>query len=347
MRKTLWAIVGVAVAVVCWGLYGKLAMWGQAAMPTDAGQLGWLRPLMCIGLSYFVVGLAAPIVWFYLRGEGGHWSVMGVLWALAGGAAAALGTLGVLLAFRFSGRPVYVMPLVFGGTAVVHALLSMFFAGRRKEIGATLLAGLIMVVLGAVVVFIFAPAPTAAPEATLGFWSWLWWVLAVALAVVGWGAFGPMVRQSQVSMGGSWFRPLLVAAIAALVMGVFLPSLWLSAASGHGTYTLSGTLWSLLAGAAGAAGVVGAVVAYQFGVRPVYVLPVVLGGAPILNTLFSFRGLNWGNQSGPLFLAGLILLVAGSALALVLAKRGEDYTPPPAPGLERSKDKPRAEKAEG
>jgi hypothetical protein len=127
-------------------------------------------------------------------------------------------------------------------------------------------------------------------------------------------------------MRGSWFRPLLCVGLAALLVAVFLPALWLSAASGQGPYTLSGTLWSMLGGAAGALGVVGAVVAYYCGLRPVYVLPVVFGGAPIFNTVFAMSGLNWRSESGPLFLAGLILVIAGSALALVLAKRGEGQT---------------------
>jgi hypothetical protein len=329
MRKTLLAIAALAAAIICWGLYGALVLHGQVDMPTDAGQPGWLRPLLCIGAMYFLFGVVVPVVWLNLRRETGDWTVLGVLWSLASGVAAVIGTLGVVLALKFVRHPVYVMPIVFGGTAVVSALVTLLLSRRRREVGAMLLAGVIVVILGAVVVFAFAPS-TGVSVAPVGLLDWLWWLVAVAVGIVGWGAFGPMLRQGHVAMLGSWFRPLLCVGLASLAVAVLLPALLLTGAAGQGPYTFSGVLWSMLGGAVGAAGVVAVVLAYHWGMRPAYALPIVFGGAPIVSTAVALTGVDWRSGSGSVFLAGLILLVAGSAMVLVLAKRGEgDAMAPP------------------
>ena len=42
-----------------------------------------------------------------------------------GGAAGALGALGIIMAFNFGGKPVYVMPLIFGGAPVVNTFFTI------------------------------------------------------------------------------------------------------------------------------------------------------------------------------------------------------------------------------
>ena len=64
------------------------------------------------------------------------------------------------MAFNFGGKPIFVMPLVFGGAPVVNSFLTIYWAKRIKEIGPVFLAGLLMVVLGAVTVLIFSPQST-------------------------------------------------------------------------------------------------------------------------------------------------------------------------------------------
>ena len=76
----------------------------------------------------------------------------------------AIGALGIVLAFTFGGRPIYVMPLVFGGAPVVNAFLTIYLARRVKEIGPLFLAALIIVILGAVMVLVFAPHRAPAAE---------------------------------------------------------------------------------------------------------------------------------------------------------------------------------------
>src|SRR5688500_5109097 len=164
MRNTLLLFASIALTVLCWGMYGPVLQTGQAGMSTIPPQVARLRPFVCVGLAYFLIGVIVAGLWLHFRGEKGEWTLTGIIWSLAGGALGAIGALGIVLAFTFGGRPIYVMPLVFGGAPVVNAFLTIYMARRMKEIGPLFLAGLIMVVLGAVTVLVFAPH--AAPHAT-------------------------------------------------------------------------------------------------------------------------------------------------------------------------------------
>jgi hypothetical protein len=124
-----------------------------------------MRPFICVGMAYVVVAIIAPLIFWTALGDHGQISARGVLWSLAGGTAGALGSLGVILAFTFGGKPIYVMPLVFGGAPVVNTFVSIATAKQLSGISPFFYAGLIVVVAGAVSVLVFAPrsAPHAAP----------------------------------------------------------------------------------------------------------------------------------------------------------------------------------------
>lgn len=319
-------IATLALTILCWGMYGPVLQWGQAGMSTGE-QVARLRPFVCVGLAYFLIGVLVPVTWLYLRGEKGDWTLSGITWSLAGGAVGAIGALGIILAFTFGGRPVYVMPLVFGGAPVVNAFLTIWMAGRVKEIGPAFLAGLIMVILGAVTVLLSAPhgAPHAAgaPEAAAGIWAWTARLLAIALTIVSWGSYGPVLHKGQAAMHHSRLRPLLCVGLAYFVIAVVVPYFFLGELGEASTYRSFGTIWSLAAGAFGAFGALGIIMAFNFGGRPVFIMPLVFGGAPVVNTFFSMVTQGLLGQIGALFLAGLILVIAGSAMVLVLAPRGE------------------------
>lgn len=323
MRSTSYLIGALAFSVLCWGLYGSVVQWGQLGMSTESGHIAFLRPFVCVGLAYFLIGVVVPSVWLYLRGEKGDWTITGIIWSLAGGALGALGAFGVVMAFYFGGRPVYVMPLVFGGAPVVNAFLTIYLAGRMKEIGSLFLAGLIMVVLGAVTVLVFAPHPPAsAAAADGGFFSWVWRLLAVAATVCCWGAYGPVLHKGQAAMDHSRMRPFLCVGLAYFVLAVVMPDMILAEAPEASSYATMGTFWSLMGGAAGACGALGVILAFNFGGRPVYVMPLIFGGAPVVNTFFAMLSRGQMGEIGPWFLAGLILVIAGSTIVLVLAPRG-------------------------
>src|SRR3972149_2070333 len=166
MRNSLLLAASLALTILCWGMYGPVLRMGQGGMSTVAGEVARLRPLVCVGLAYFLIGLIVPAVWLHRRGEKGEWTLTGIVWSLAGGALGAIGALGIVLAFTFGGAPLYVMPLVFGGAPVINAFLPIYRVRRMKEIGPLFLGGLVMVILGAVTVLVTASHGPPAAAAT-------------------------------------------------------------------------------------------------------------------------------------------------------------------------------------
>jgi hypothetical protein len=156
--------LSIAVTALCWGSYGPVLHKGQMRM---AGSR--LRPFLCVGLAYFAIAVVVPIVILSGYNEPGQWTIMGTFWSLAAGAAGAIGALGIIVAFNFGGRPIYVMPLVFGGAPVVNTVTTIIHDGTYNLIGAPFYVSLLMVITGAVCVLVFAPRPEkkAEPEKKL------------------------------------------------------------------------------------------------------------------------------------------------------------------------------------
>jgi hypothetical protein len=169
-------VVCTLATAVCWGVYGPLLQWGHGAMGS-----GRLRPFICVGIAYVIIAIVGPILLMTLTGmesEGGiasGWTnrstggVSGIFWSLMGGTAGALGALGVILALNYGGQPGYVMPVVFGCAPVVNTAFTMYFAGTYKDLrplqGGLYFAGLLLVVMGASLVLMFAPKAAPKKEA--------------------------------------------------------------------------------------------------------------------------------------------------------------------------------------
>ena len=360
MRSMLFVVTSFLVTILAWGVYGPVLHWGQHGMSTVDG-LARMRPFVCVGLAYFAIGVIVPAALLKLKGEQGDWTVRGILFSLAGGALGAIGALGIIMAFNFGGRPVFVMPLVFGGAPVVNSFVTIKWAGRMKEISPIFIAGLVMVLLGAITVLRCAPKAEPTPEPkpaevvadsaesevatseTGPVGSFLMQLVSIVLTVVCWGSYGPVLHKGQAAMHHSRLRPLLCVGLAYFAIAVVVPNLWLAGVPEASAYTFTGTLWSLAAGAAGAIGALGIIMAFNFGGRPVYVMPLVFGGAPVVNTLFTtILGGLW-NEVSALFLAGLILVITGAAIVLVFAPRG---APPSEAEAEAAKDSPSTSNAE-
>ncbi len=322
--KGFLSIVGaIAVTTLCWGVYGPALKAGRDAMGPEEEHV-WLRPFLCVGLAYFVIGVLAAGGYLYLRGENGNWTFSGTLWSFVAGTVGALGALGVILAFRAGGRPIVVMPLVFGGAPVINAFLSIWMAKKLKEVGPLFLAGLIMVGLGAVTVLLSPPGHSGGTgDKEVHLLALVFWVAVIILC---WGSYGPVLYNGQRKMDGSRLRPLVCVGVAYCAIAVLLPGILLglsgeqSAFFGSGAFF--GTLWSLAAGAAGAIGALGVIMAFNFGGKPVYVMPLIFGGAPVVNTLLSAIKSGTLGDIPSLFYAGLILVIAGAAIVLVFAPRG-------------------------
>jgi hypothetical protein len=349
MKNLALVITSFVVTILCWGIYGPVLHWGQHAMSTTGGNAS-LRPFICVGLAYFGIGVAVPTLLLQIYGEKGAWTLKGILFSLAGGALGALGALGIILAFYFGGNPVYVMPLVFGGAPVVNSFLTIFLARKMKDIGPIFIAGLVIVLLGATTVLLAkppAPRPanaqakvenTAAPaeagssvstvveRETRLFRDFVLQVASIALVVLCWGCYGPVLHIGQAGMGHSRFRPLICVGLAYFLIAVVVANMWLAASGEASTFNFWGTFWSLMGGAAGALGALGIIMAFNFGGKPVYVMPLVFGGAPVVNTFFTITASGLWGQVNALFMAGLLLVIAGAAMVLVFAPKG---SPPP------------------
>lgn len=360
MRSLLFVIASFTVTILGWGLYVPMLRWGQLGMRlADAGAPARWRPFMCVGFAYFLIGVIVPIAILKLRGERGEWTGRGILFSLLGGALGALGALGIILAITFGGRPTVVAPLVFGGAPVVNSFLTIYLAGKTREIGPLFLAGLVMVMLGAVTVLATHPeekasaavapaasATTAQAEApaaarrTVGSAArdagtkaghFALMLTSIAMVALCWGSYGPTLHKGQAAMQNSRLRPLLCVGLAYFLIAVCVPPIILTLSPEASRFTFSGTMWSLLAGSAGAIGALGIIMAFNFGGKPVYVMPLVFGGAPIVATLVSTMSDGLLSKVGPFFLAGLILAIAGSAMVLVFAPKGGPHPPATAP----------------
>jgi hypothetical protein len=78
----------------------------------------------------------------------------------------------------------------------------------------------------------------------------------------------------------------------------------------------------MMAGVAGAAGAMGIILALTTGAKTIYVMPLVFGGAPVVNTFLSmYWSKSWKEGVSPIFFFGLALVIAGAATVLVFAPK--------------------------
>ncbi|MFN7290911.1 MAG: hypothetical protein ACK5T6_10030, partial [Pirellula sp.] len=162
--------LAIAMAVICWGAYGPVLHLGQSKMGGSR-----LRPFCCVGIAYFIIAVAVPVMILMAAPDGITLTfeqiASGMTWAVLAGGAGAMGALGIILAFNYGGKPIFVMPLVFGFAPVINTFVSMFVAGTLDKISLYFIGALLLGIAGAVTVLLFAPkakphgtAPATAPN---------------------------------------------------------------------------------------------------------------------------------------------------------------------------------------
>jgi hypothetical protein len=418
MRAMLAVVASIALAVMSWGSYIPVLHKGQLAMEGSR-----LRPFICVGLAYFAIAVVAPLLMLAARGEKGSWTPKGLIYSLLGGAFGALGALGVILAQNAGGSPLFVIPLIFGCAPVVNTFVTMSLNKSYREVGPFFLAGLILVISGAVTVLVFRPG--AGP-----FVGSLYSLIWVAFTALCWGIYGPILHKGQAAMAGSRLRPFLCVGLAYIVIAVAIPfvllgagvearvrhdslrlrpettsegdpaapvklqfavtegaadgakpiaqasvylngelvgdtdsfgKLNLEAARGtnalrvvkagygefaqnvelsgnaqatlaleapHSAWTTKGILYSLAGGAAGALGALGIILAFNWGGKPIYVMPLVFGGAPVVGTVITLAMAGGSVTPSPYFFAGLITVAVGAVTVLVFAPKPHPHAAP-------------------
>jgi hypothetical protein len=150
-------------------------------------------------------------------------------------------------------------------------------------------------------------------------------LLSIALTAVCWGVYGPVLHQGRHGMGvevegkhvdaGPW-RPFTCVGLAYFGIAVVAPALMLRTRGENGKWTISGTIWSLAAGAAGAAGALGIIMAFENRGNPIYVMPLVFGGAPLVNVLYTMYMHPPKTAVNPLLYVGFLVTALGAGMVL-------------------------------
>jgi len=141
------------------------------------------------------------------------------------------------------------------------------------------------------------------------------WLLFVAGAVISWGIYGAMLHQGQVALGNP-LKALLCVGVAYFLIGVLIPVAALSAQGNLSGFNTGGLVTATIAGALGAAGAACIIWAFRSGGLPVYVMPLVFGGAPLVNVLVTMAMHPPKAAINPMLYVGFLLASAGAGMVL-------------------------------
>ena len=146
--------------------------------------------------------------------------------------------------------------------------------------------------------------------------SMLWIMFAIG-AALSWGVYGAMLHQGQVKLGNP-LRALLCVGVAYFLIGVIVPVGMLAAQgqmSAQG-WNAFGATTATAAGALGAIGAVCIILAFRNGGLPNYVMPLVFGGAPVINVFVTMALHPPKTTPNPLLFVGFLLVVLGASMVL-------------------------------
>ena len=141
------------------------------------------------------------------------------------------------------------------------------------------------------------------------------WLLFVLGAVLSWGLYGPALHRGQVALGNP-LRALLCVGVAYFLIGVLVPVAALASQGQLTGFTRAGALAATAGGALGALGAVCIIWAFRSGGSPAYVMPLVFGGAPVINVLTTLVLHPPKSSISPLFFLGVLMAAAGAGMVL-------------------------------
>jgi hypothetical protein len=142
--------------------------------------------------------------------------------------------------------------------------------------------------------------------------NWIWFAVG---AVLSWGLYGPALHKGQVALGNP-LRALLCVGVAYFLIAVLVPVAGLASQGQLTGFTLGGTTAATAAGALGALGAVCIIYAFKTGGLPTYVMPLVFGGAPLVNVLVSMWQHPPKDAPNPLLYVGFLLASGGAWMVL-------------------------------
>jgi uncharacterized membrane protein len=140
------------------------------------------------------------------------------------------------------------------------------------------------------------------------------WILFAICAALSWGFYGPILFKGQIGLRDP-LKALLCVGGAYFLLGILVPL------AGLGSNTLvgfnrSGAMYATVGGALGALGAICIIWAFKNGGVPTYVMPLVFGGAPVINVLYSMWSQPPKGDVNPLLWVGMLLVPVGAALVL-------------------------------
>lgn len=141
------------------------------------------------------------------------------------------------------------------------------------------------------------------------------WVIFALGAALAWGLYGPTLHQGQVELRNP-LRALLCVGVAYFLIGVLVPVIALASQGQLNGFSMKGTIGATLAGALGAIGAICIIWAFKTGGLPNYVMPLVFGGAPLVNVLVSMLLHPPKTAPNPLLYVGYLLAALGAGLVL-------------------------------
>ena len=142
------------------------------------------------------------------------------------------------------------------------------------------------------------------------------WQGFVLGAVLSWGLYGVTLHRGQVALG-SPMRALLCVGIAYFLIGVLVP-LAVLASQGQGLrgFNTVGMTTATVAGALGAIGAVCIIFSFRTGGTPTYVMPLVFGGAPLVNVLYTMYMHPPKHAPNPMLYVGFLVTAIGAGMVL-------------------------------
>ena len=141
------------------------------------------------------------------------------------------------------------------------------------------------------------------------------WMIFVLGAVLSWGVYGVALHKGQTILG-SPLKALLCVGIAYMLIAVLVPVGALASQGELRGFSTSGAITATVAGALGALGAVCIIYAFRAGGTPLYVMPLVFGGAPLVNVLTAMVMHPPKGGVNPMLYVGFLLASIGAGMVL-------------------------------
>jgi len=142
--------------------------------------------------------------------------------------------------------------------------------------------------------------------------AWAWFVVG---AVLSWGVYGAMLARGQRQLADP-LKALLCVGVAYFLVGVLVPFAGLWSQGGLSDFNAAGTVSATIGGLLGAIGAICIIWAFKSGGLPIFVMPLVFGGAPIVNVLWAMAMQPPKTAPEPMWYLGLVMASLGAGMVL-------------------------------